>query len=126
MGNRLSVARSSKNNSPKTSKANSVGMASKSCFLDATLLRRSYIDIKMESTISDARIEEIVKHAILHCPTAFSVQSTRAVVQLHKDHDKLWDMIHEHAKKSFPPDLFEERITPNLKATKGSYGTVSQ
>ncbi len=101
-------------------------MAAKVSFLEATLMRRSTIDLKKSSTISDARIEEIVKHSILHTPTAFHVQSTRAVVLLHHDHDKLWDMIYEHAKKSYPPDLFNDRIVPNLKATKGSYGTVSR
>lgn len=53
-------------------------------------------------------------------------QSTRAVVLLHNNHDKLWNMIYDHARKNFPPDLFEERIIPNLRATKGSYGTVSR
>ena len=95
-------------------------------FLDATVLRRSTVNLKKESTISDARIVEIVQHAILHTPTPFDAQSTCAVVLLHKDHDKLWDMIYEHAKKIYPPDLFEARLGPNLKANKGSYGTVSR
>ena len=36
-----------------------------------TVLRRSTIDLKKSSTVSDARIEEIAKHSILHTPTPF-------------------------------------------------------
>lgn len=91
----------------------------------ATVIRRSTIDLQNSSTISDARIEEIVKHAIYNTPTPFDVQSTRAVVLLCADHEKLWNMTYKHAKKNYPPDVFAAHIVPSLKATKESYGTVS-
>lgn len=99
-------------------------MASNVSFLEATVIRRSTIDLKKESTIPDARIVELVKHSLLHTPTPFHVQSTRAVVLLQKDHEKLWDMAYEHRRKTDPPEFFNARIVPNIKAYKGGYGTV--
>lgn len=99
-------------------------MAAKSSFLEATVIRRSTIDTKKESTIPDSRIVEIVKHSILHTPSPFHVQSTRAVVLLHHDHDKLWDMVYEHSSKTAPPELFNSKLSPSLKAFKQAYGTV--
>ncbi|KAK4690161.1 uncharacterized protein P7C71_g6561, partial [Lecanoromycetidae sp. Uapishka_2] len=99
-------------------------MASKFSFLEATVMRRSTIDLKKDSTIPDSRIIEIVNHAILHTPSPFHVQSTRAVVLLHGDHDKFWDMAYAHAEKNYPPEMFQGRIVPNLKSFKGSYATV--
>lgn len=99
-------------------------MAAKFSFLEATVIRRSTVDLKKESSIPDARIIEIVKHVILHNPSPFHVQSTRAVVLLHQDHDKLWDLIYEHTSKTAPPEVFNTRLSPNLKLFKQAYGTV--
>ena len=104
--------------------ANVINMASKISFLEATVIRRSTIELKKESTIPDSRIIEIVKHSILHTPSPFHVQSGRAVVLLHKDHEKFWDLALEHRRKSDPPEFFTNRITPNVLSFKGSYGTV--
>lgn len=99
-------------------------MASKFSFLDATILRRSTIDLKNESLIPDALIVEIVKHSLLHTPTPFHVQSTRAVILLNQDHEKLWDIAYEHNSKTAPPELFNTKLSPNIKAFKKAYGTV--
>lgn len=100
-----------------------VGLASKYDFLQATLHRRSTIATKKESPIPDSRIVELVKHSILHTPSPFHVQSTRAVVLLHQDHEKLWDFAYENAEKTYPPELFE-RLSPNIKQFKQAYGSV--
>lgn len=108
------------------SKAHPTNMASKFSFLEATVMRRSTVDLKKDSTIPDARIIEIVNHSILHTPSPFHVQSTRAVVMLHADHEKLWDMIYTHAEKNYPAEMFQGRIVPNLKSFRGSHATVSE
>lgn len=94
-------------------------------FLDATITRRSTIALQKTSPIPDAKIEELVKHAILYAPTAFDVQATRAVIFFGPHHDKLWDMVHAHAQNQFPAEMFDSFIAPNLKSNKASYGTVS-
>jgi len=101
-----------------------IGMASKHSFLEATVIRRSTIDLKKESTIPDSRIIELIKHAVLHAPSPFNSQTTRAVVLLHQDHEKLWDIAYEYNSKTSPPEIFNTRLGPNLKAYKASYGTV--
>lgn len=101
-------------------------MTSKLAFLEATVIRRSTLDLKKEATIPDARVVELVKHSLLHTPSPFHLQSARAVVMLQQDHEKLWDMAYEHSSKATPPELFSSRFVPNLKAYKKSYGTVGQ
>ena len=59
-------------------------------FREALRHRRSYYALAPESPIDDARIEEIVRFAIKHVPSAFNSQSTRAVLLLHEHHDELW------------------------------------
>lgn len=101
-----------------------VGLASKYNFLEATIHRRSTITTKKESPIPDSRIVELVKHSILHTPSPFHVQSTRAVVLLHKDHDKLWDIAHENVEKTAPPPALYEKLITSIKLYKGAYGSV--
>ncbi|KAL9101307.1 MAG: hypothetical protein Q9163_003419 [Psora crenata] len=99
-------------------------VASKTSFLEATVIRRSTVQLKKESTIPDDRIINLVKHSLLHTPTPFHVQSARAVVLLHQEHEKMWDMAYEASQKATPPELFNARFIPNLTAYKKSYGTV--
>jgi uncharacterized protein len=53
-------------------------------FLDTIRARRTTYALKNTSPIPDARIEDIIKHTILHTPTAFNTQSTRVIVLLKK------------------------------------------
>ena len=106
-----------------TDSSSPVGLASKYNFLEATVHRRSIVTVKKESPIPDARITELVKHTLLHTPSPFHVQSTRAIVLLNKDHDKFWDIAYENAEKSYPPPIFA-KVGPNIKLFQGSYGTV--
>lgn len=99
-------------------------MASKHNFLEATATRRSTVTLKKESPIPDSRIVEIIQHAIKHAPSPFHVQSSRAVILLHGEHDKLWGMTYDQNKKATPPEIFQF-LEPNLKAYRASYGTVS-
>ncbi len=103
-----------------------VNMASEHSFLEATVVRRSTIDLTKESPIPDSRIIELIKHTLLHTPSAFHAQSARAVILLHSDHEKLWDMAYTASQKATPAELFNARFIPNLTAFKNSYGTVSK
>lgn len=98
-------------------------MASSKSFLDAVAERRSYYGLTKESTVSDDRIEEIVKQTILHTPSPFNVQSTRCVVLLKKDHEKLWDMTKEILKTVTPPERLDYTLK-RITGFHGGYGTV--
>ena len=97
--------------------------ASADSLLEAIQVRRSIYSLTKESTISDARIKEIVEAAIKHCPSAFNVQSARAVVLLREDHEKLWDIGDGILKKSMPEAAYNG-LAPKVAGFKGGYGSV--
>ncbi|MHA6532449.1 nitroreductase family protein [Paenibacillus sp. BAC0078] len=92
-------------------------------FLEAVQGRRSIYALSKESTISDARIQEIVEAAVLHSPTSFNSQSSRAVVLLGDKHDKVWDITTETLRKIVAPEQFEG-TAQKLASFKAGYGTV--
>lgn len=92
-------------------------------FLEAVKERRSIYAISKESTVSDAQITEIVEQAVLHSPTSFNSQSSRAVVLLGEQHDKLWDITTETLRKIVPAEQFEG-TAQKLAAFKAGYGSV--
>ena len=93
-------------------------------FLDATESRRTYYQLTNESTISDARIKELVAHTIKHVPSAFNSQTTRMVVVLKEKHEELWDAIMEVYKVQLPADKFEH-AKGRMVGFRKAYGTVS-
>ena len=98
-------------------------MAESKSLPDAISSRRSYYQMSTESTISDARIKELIAHTIKHVPSAFNSQTTRMVVVLKEKHEELWDAIMEVYKVQLPAEKFEhakERMVGFRKA----YGTV--
>lgn len=82
-------------------------------FYEAVANRRSFYGINKETVISDERIKEVIEHAVKHTPSAFNSQSTRVILLLDKQHDKLWDITKEALRKIVPVDKFsstEEKI----------------
>lgn len=94
-------------------------------FLDATVIRRSVVQIKAETVIPEERIVDIVQHAILHAPSPFHVQSCRAIVLFNDEHRKLWDIAKETVMTTMPPPVFAS-LEHKLKEYRGGYGTVSR
>ena len=92
-------------------------------FYAAVSDRRSFYGISKEMVVSDDKIKEVIEHAVKHTPSAFNSQSTRVVLLLEKQHDKLWDITKEALRKVVPEDQFastEEKIN----SFKNGYGTV--
>ena len=102
----------------------SSNMAASKPFLDAVKDRRTLYKLAKESTISDARIEELVEQAILHVPSSFNSQSTRLVVLLKKDHEKVWDFTRESLAAVLPEEQKEHSLG-RLDGFHAAYGTVS-
>ncbi|WP_342439809.1 nitroreductase family protein [Paenibacillus sp. FSL L8-0436] len=92
-------------------------------FLEAVKERRSIYSLSKETPISDAQIKEIVEAAVLHSPTSFNSQSSRAVVLLGDKHDKLWDITAETLRKIVPTEQFEG-TAQKLASFKAGYGSV--
>lgn len=92
-------------------------------FLDTMQKRRTYYPLSNKSPISDSRIQEIVKHAILHVPSSFNSQSSRILILLKEEHEKLWDMTKEILKPIVPPEQFGA-TEGKLNGFRAGYGTV--
>lgn len=92
-------------------------------FLETVAARRTYYALSKSSPISDSKIQEIVKQAILHVPSSFNSQSSRAILLVKGEHDKLWDITKTVLKGIVPEDKWagtEQR----LNGFQGAYGTV--
>ncbi|SET35884.1 nitroreductase family protein [Paenibacillus sp. NFR01] len=98
-------------------------MSTSTQFLNAVKERRSVYAISSESTISDKEIVELVETAVLHSPTSFNSQSSRAVVLLGEHHHKLWDITAETLRKIVPTEQFEG-TAQKLASFKAGHGTV--
>lgn len=92
-------------------------------YYEAVKTRRTYYDIEGETTLSDEKIENIVKFAVKHTPTSFNAQGTRAVLCLNKHHDKVWEIV----KNAVRNEVSEKRWPKSKKKLEGfqaGYGTV--
>ncbi|MGG3571577.1 nitroreductase family protein [Bacillus gobiensis] len=92
-------------------------------FYEAIQNRRSIYAISKENVVSDEKIQEIVEHAVKHTPSSFNSQSSRVVVLLGEQHDKLWDITKEALRKIVPAEQFaptEEKIN----SFKNGYGSI--
>ena len=94
-----------------------------SSFLNTVEQRRSIYAIGKNVSASDAEIQKIVQEAVLHSPTSFNSQSSRAVVLFGGQHDKLWDLTTETLRKIVPAEQFEG-TAQKLASFKAGYGTV--
>lgn len=92
-------------------------------FLTTIASRRSVYPLKKESPIPDSRIREIITEVIKHIPSSFNAQSTRAVLLLHAEHDKLWD-IHAEVLKPIVPAEGWAATEGKINMFKGAYATV--
>jgi predicted oxidoreductase (fatty acid repression mutant protein) len=94
-------------------------------FKDATELRRSVYPLANTSSISDARIKELVEATVKNTPSSFNSQSTRLVVLVKQEHEKFWDIVTEVLKGITPEDKFESSTKGRMAMFRAAYGTVS-
>ena len=91
----------------------------------AILARHSFYQITNKCPISDERVKEIVDFAITNCPSAYNVQSARAVIVVREKHEKLWDIADETTKAVMPEQVYSQFLAPRIKGFRGGYGSVS-
>lgn len=92
-------------------------------YLEAVEKRRSIYAIGKNSPISDDEIINIIKHALLHSPTAYNTQANRAVLLIGEDHDDLWDIVIETLSKIVPEKSFS-KTEEKINSFKNGHGTV--
>ena len=93
-------------------------------FWDVVKERRTYYQLNKEAPVSDERIEQLVKEAVLNVPSAFNSQTARLVVLLREEHDLFWDLVKDALKPIVPAAQFET-TEKKLNGFKAAYGTVS-
>jgi len=89
-------------------------------FLNSVKARRTYYGISNEKVVEESVVEDIVKQAVLHAPSAFNSQSARVLVLFGKEHDKLWEMVKTQLHKFVAP----EQVDGKIDSFKAGYGTV--
>lgn len=97
--------------------------------LELVKSRRTYYGLKAESPISDDTIESIVRDSVLHVPSSFNTQTSRVVLLLKEEHQKVWDIALNALEAlvvagHVPRDQFESSTKPKLNAFRAAYGTV--
>ena len=92
-------------------------------FYSAIKDRRSIYDIIPESKISDERLEEIIKDAVIYAPSAFNSQSARVLLLLEEQHKRVWDITKETLKKIVDEENWQATEDKISSFAKG-YGTV--
>ena len=85
--------------------------------------RRSIYGLNKQSPIPDKQIQELIEETIKHTPSAFNSQTTRIILLLHKEHDKLWDITTEILRAAVPANQFEP-TEQKMQGFKSAYGTV--
>lgn len=92
-------------------------------FLENMKQRRSIYALGKEVTLSDDELVTLIQDIVKLSPTAFNNQTTRAVILLHKHHDKLWDIVYDTLKPIVPEGAFTS-TAEKLAGFKASYGTI--
>lgn len=97
--------------------------------LELAKSRRTYYSLKAESPVPDSVIEKIVEDSVLHVPSSFNTQSTRVVLLLKKEHERLWNISLEImedlvAAGTIPKETFEQQTKPKFEGFRNGYGTV--
>lgn len=98
------------------------GLSSTS-FLDVLANRHSYYQLDSTSPISDTRIVEIVEQVLQTVPSAFNTQSTRIVLLLNKDHEKLWDNFSSVMEARLKPEQWAH-TSNRLAGFRAAHGTA--
>ena len=81
--------------------------------------RRSYYELAPQSPIDDVQIEEIVRFAVKHIPSAFNSQSARLVLLLHEHHKAFWELV----KRTLQAIVPEKAFAATEKKIDGSFAS---
>lgn len=86
--------------------------------------RRSYYALTDRSPVSDQEIENILREALEHTPSAFNSQSARLVLLAGGHHCRLWEIVRDALRPLTPPEAFERTEAKIAGSFASGYGTV--
>ncbi|MGF7047395.1 putative oxidoreductase (fatty acid repression mutant protein) [Paenibacillus sp. DS2015] len=93
-------------------------------FLTAIQDRRSFYGISKEKVVANSRIKEIVEHAVKYTPTSFNSQTSRAVLLLDEQHDKLWNLTEDILRVVVGDEKAFASTSEKMASFRSGYGTV--
>jgi len=93
-------------------------------FFEAMKARRSVYSLSRESPVSDGRLEELVREAVKHAPSAYNSQSGRAVLLLGAAHDAFWEATGDILRGRVPSAAAFEKTAAKIAGFKHAHGTV--
>ena len=85
--------------------------------------RRSLYAIDDQKVVDEERVEEIVKYAVKHTPTAFNSQTGRVLILFDEESNKFWDIVEDALRKIVPEDQFSSS-KEKIDGFRSGYGTV--
>jgi uncharacterized protein len=91
--------------------------------LTALKNRRSIYGISKAPNISNERLETLIKDIVKYTPSAFNSQTTRLVLLLGGQHDKLWDITTDVLRAVVPEANFAP-TAEKMASFKAGHGTV--
>lgn len=93
-------------------------------FFAALKARRTIYTLSKDlGSITTARVQEIVKEALLHVPSSFNSQSNRVLVLFGAEHDKFWDITLEILRGIVPEANFAP-TAQRMAGFKAGAGTI--
>lgn len=75
-------------------------------YLNILTKRRSIYNLNNTLPIKTDQLKEMIEAIVLQSPSAFNMQSSRVIVLLDDEHQKLWKIVTDTLKKRVPPNKF--------------------
>lgn len=85
--------------------------------------RRSIYALTKNLPVPAAEVVSVVEHAVKHTPSSFNSQSTRLIVLLGAEHEKLWQLTEKALAAIVPADKFQP-TKDKLASFAAGAGTV--
>ncbi|MED5018032.1 nitroreductase family protein [Paenibacillus chibensis] len=92
--------------------------------IEALKKRRSIYGISKENVSTDQNIQQIIEETVKYVPSSFNSQTSRVVLLLGANHDKLWDITKETLRKVVNNDEAFKNTEQKIDSFKSGYGTV--
>ena len=93
-------------------------------FAEALEHRRSYYSISNDSPVQDEEIVHIIRTAVKHVPSAFNSQTTRIVLLLGDEHQKLWRIVKDQLEERLSEEQYRQSEKKIDTSFSCGYGTT--
>lgn len=92
--------------------------------VNAAEKRRSRYGLSKEITVSEAELKEMIERLLVAAPSPMNNQSTRLIVLMGDESQKMWEMTLEEVKKVTSGEKFPETQAKFENAFLPAYGTI--